>query len=84
MEAIFRSAWSIWTLGKYTVQFLQEHPSNLQYHSRSLDRIYKKHGPIPMDVLKKITYAVRFKKKEAIIKSLATNVTIILFRLSMD
>ncbi|KAL1936115.1 hypothetical protein VTP01DRAFT_249 [Rhizomucor pusillus] len=24
----------------------------------SLDRIYKKHGPIPMDVLKKITYAI--------------------------
>lgn len=25
----------------------------------SLDRIYKKHGPIPMDVLKQIAFAVR-------------------------
>jgi hypothetical protein len=47
--------------------FFFSNSTNIAYHlitnawrffSRSLDKIYKKNGPIPMDVLKKIAYAV--------------------------
>ena len=59
MVVIFQFVWNTWMLGKH---YRGKFDGNLLYSDSlysSLDKIYKKNGPFPLDVLKKIGYAVR-------------------------
>lgn len=58
MEVIFRFVWSTWMLGMVQTPFNITRVYLIYFLYSSLDQIYKKHGPFPLDVLKRIGYAV--------------------------